>query len=124
MEQLLECHLRFHLLPFINSFTDILLDQSSNDLVADFVRDKVRSIVDDPLVADKLAPTTTIGCKRLCVDTGYYATFNRDNVELIDINDEPIERFTPSGLIAGGVERQFDVIVLATGFDAMTGTLM
>ena len=111
-------------LPFINAFTDILLDPSSNDLVADFVRDKVRSIVDDPLVADKLAPTTTIGCKRLCVDTGYYATFNRDNVELIDINDEPIERFTPSGLIAGGVERQFDVIVLATGFDAMTGTLM
>ncbi len=65
-----------------------------------------------------------IGCKRLCVDTGYYATFNRDNVELIDINRSPIERFTPNGLIAGGVVHEFDAVVLATGFDAMTGTLL
>ncbi len=111
-------------LAFLGGFNDVLLHQDSNELVAEFVRDKVRSIVDDPLVADKLAPTTTIGCKRLCVDTGYYATFNRDNVALVDINDEPIDRFTSTGVIAGGVERYFDVIVLATGFDAMTGTLM
>ena len=111
-------------LPFLGGFNDILLNQDSNAIVAEFVRDKVRSMVDDPHVAEKLTPTTTIGCKRLCVDTGYYATFNRPNVELVDINEEPIERFTSTGLVAGGVERQFDTIVLATGFDAMTGTLM
>jgi cyclohexanone monooxygenase len=111
-------------LPFLGGFNDILLNQDSNTIVAEFVRDKVRSMVDDPDMAEMLTPTTTIGCKRLCVDTGYYATFNRPNVELVDLNVEPIERFTSTGIVAGGVERQFDTIVLATGFDAMTGTLM
>ena len=72
----------------------------------------------------KLSPTNVIGCKRLCVDTGYYATFNRPNVELVDINDAPIDRFTATGLVIGGVEHEFDSIVLATGFDAMTGAIL
>jgi cyclohexanone monooxygenase len=111
-------------LPFLGAFNDILLDAAANDSVAEFVRDKIRGIVADEQVADLLSPTTVIGCKRLCVDTGYYATFNRDNVELIDVNASPIERFTPTGLVAGGVAHDFDTIVLATGFDAMTGALL
>ena len=111
-------------LPFIGAFNDILLDRDANTVVADFVRGKIRDVVTDPETADLLTPSTVIGCKRLCVDTGYYATFNRDNVELIDINRSPIERFTPNGLIADGVAHEFDAVVLATGFDAMTGTLL
>lgn len=111
-------------LPFLGAFNDILIDEHANEAVAEFVRGKIRETVHDPAVADKLAPADRIGCKRLCVDTGYYATFNRPNVELIDVNDEPLERFTERGLVAGGVEREFDSIVLATGFDAMTGALL
>jgi cyclohexanone monooxygenase len=65
-----------------------------------------------------------IGCKRLCIDTGYFATFNRPNVELVDINEAPIDRFTTTGLVVGGDEHEFDSIVLATGFDAMTGAIL
>lgn len=110
-------------LPFLGAYNDVLLDAESNDLVAEFVRDKVRSIVDDAAVAELLVPTTTIGCKRMCVDTGYYETFNRSNVELVDLNLTPIDTFTESGITVGGVEHEFDAVVLATGFDAMTGTL-
>ena len=111
-------------LPFIGAFNDILLDRDANTVVADFVRGKIRDVVTDPETADLLTPSTVIGCKRLCVDTDYYATFNRDNVGLIDVSRSPIERFTPNGLIAGGVTHEFDAVVLATGFDAMTGTLL
>lgn len=111
-------------LPFLGVFNDILLDRDANETVAGFVRDKIHSTVHDSELAAKLTPTTVIGCKRLCVDTDYYATFNRANVELVDINAEPIERFTADGIVAGGVAREFDSIVLATGFDAMTGALL
>jgi cyclohexanone monooxygenase len=111
-------------LPFLGAFNDILLDPGANDDVAEFVRAKIRDVVADEKVADLLSPSTVIGCKRLCVDTGYYATFNRDNVDLVDLNASPIERFTPTGLVAGGVAHDFDTIVLATGFDAMTGALL
>jgi cyclohexanone monooxygenase len=111
-------------LPFLGAFNDVLLDAAANDEVAEFVRAKIRDVVVDEKVADLLSPTTVIGCKRLCVDTDYYATFNRDNVELVDVNASPIERFTPKGLVAGGVAYDFDTIVLATGFDAMTGALL
>ena len=111
-------------LPFLGAFNDILLDASANEVVAEFVRDKIRAVVADPVTAATLTPTNRIGCKRLCVDTDYFATFNRPNVELVDINAEPIERFTASGVVAGGAERTFDTVVLATGFDAMTGTLL
>ncbi len=69
-------------------------------------------------------PKNIIGCKRLCVDTGYWATFNRPNVTLVDISDEPIERITANGLRAKGEDYAFDCLVLATGFDAMTGALL
>ena len=108
----------------LGAFNDLLLNEQSNALAAQFVRDKIRSIVKDPVTAQLLSPTHTIGCKRLCVDSGYYDTFNRPNVKLVDISRAPIERITPTGARSGGREFDFDALVLATGFDAMTGTMM
>ena len=110
-------------LGFITAFGDLLDDEASNATAAEFVRDKIRAVVTDPETAEKLAPDTLIGCKRLCVDTDYYATFNRDNVTLVSVLEDPIETFTPTGLRAGGVDYALDAIVLATGFDAMTGAV-
>ena len=77
-----------------------------------------------PKLAELLSPKNTIGCKRLCIDIGYYETFNRPNVELIDVSDEPIEEITRQGVRAKGQEYEVDAIVFATGFDAMTGALL
>ena len=117
-------------LPFLGAFNDFLLDPEANVLAAEFVRTKIREIVTDPVVAERLSPNTVIGCKRLCVDTGYYATFNRPNVTLVDVTEEPIETITAGGVVTTGdatgrghVEHELDVLVLATGFDAMTGAL-
>jgi cyclohexanone monooxygenase len=111
-------------LPFLGAFGDLLLDGRSNETAAEFVRAKIRRTVRDREVARRLTPTTVIGCKRLCVDTGYYETFNRDNVELVDVTECPIEAITPRGLRAGGRDHELDCIVFATGFDAMTGALL
>jgi cation diffusion facilitator CzcD-associated flavoprotein CzcO len=108
----------------LGAFNDLLLDERSNALAAEFVRSKIRGIVKNPHTAALLSPAQTIGCKRLCVDSGYYETFNRPNVRLVDISRQPIERITPTGLRTGEREFEFDVLVLATGFDAMTGTMM
>ena len=97
---------------------------NANETAAEFVRAKIREIVKDPAVADRLSPKTVIGCKRLCVDTGYFETFNRDNVELVDVSETPIDEITPHGLRVGGRDFEFDCIVFATGFDAMTGALL
>jgi cation diffusion facilitator CzcD-associated flavoprotein CzcO len=109
---------------FLSAFNDLLLDERSNALAAEFVRGKIRSIVRDPDTARLLSPTQTIGCKRLCVDSGYYQTYNRANVRLVDISQRPIEEIIATGLRSGGRDYEFDALVLATGFDAMTGTLM
>jgi len=111
-------------LGFMASFNDLLLNDDSNKTAAEFVREKVREIVKDPKTAEILTPTNIIGCKRLCVDSGYWETFNRPNVTLVDIRDEPIERITPTGARAKGQDYDFDCLVLATGFDAMTGALL
>jgi cation diffusion facilitator CzcD-associated flavoprotein CzcO len=108
----------------LGAFNDLLLNERSNALAAEFVRGKIRAIVDNPETARLLQPQQTIGCKRLCVDSGYYDTFNRANVRLVDISQHPIDRITPTGLKTGDREFAFDALVLATGFDAMTGTLM
>ena len=110
-------------LPFIGSFTDLLIDETANETAADFVRDKIRSIVADPDVAERLMPSQVIGCKRLCVDTGYYETFNKPNVELVDLAATPIETVAPAGVRTTAGHHDLDVLVLATGFDAMTGAL-
>jgi cyclohexanone monooxygenase len=109
---------------FLGSFNDILTSQEANDTAAEFVRNQIRRIVKDPVAGELLAPKTyPIGTKRICVDSGYFETYNRDNVDLVDISGAPIERMTPDGLVANGQEYAFDSIVFATGFDAMTGTL-
>lgn len=110
-------------LGFAAAFKDLLTDPEANASAAEFVRAKIRETVTDPEVARLLSPRGVIGCKRLCVDTGYYATFNRPNVELVDVRGAPIERLTAAGLHAGGREFALDAIVFATGFDAMTGAL-
>ncbi|MDA0340743.1 MAG: NAD(P)/FAD-dependent oxidoreductase [Proteobacteria bacterium] len=109
---------------FLASFNDIMTNKQANDTMAEFVRNKIRQTVKDPVTGELLAPKThPIGTKRLCVDTGYYETYNRDNVELVDISTAPIDRLTESGLMVNGRRFEFDSIVFATGFDAMTGTL-
>jgi cyclohexanone monooxygenase len=110
-------------LLFLGAFNDALTNPESNRLIADFVRDKIRSIVRDPVSARKLVPGSVIGCKRLCVDTDYYDTFNRPNVSLVDLRERPIDRFTERGIVLGGEELVCDSVVFATGFDAMTGAI-
>jgi cyclohexanone monooxygenase len=105
-------------------FNDTSSNPLSNAEAAAFVHEKIRGAVKDPVVAEKLLPTTfPFGTKRLCLDTDYYATFNRDNVELVDIRATPIERITKAGIKSSDRERHFDLIVFATGFDAITGPL-
>jgi cyclohexanone monooxygenase len=108
----------------LGAYADLVMDPAANATAAEFVRGKIAEIVNDPKVAEKLAPKTyPIGSKRICVDTGYYATFNRDNVSLVDLTEEPIERVTPTGVKTSAAEYEVDAIVYAIGFDAMTGAL-
>ncbi len=108
---------------FMASFADMLMSQEANDAAAGFVREKIRGIVRDPEVADLLSPDNVIGCKRICLDSGYFETFNRPNVTLVDVSSAPIEKITKTGLRTGGRDYALDAIVFATGFDAMTGAL-
>jgi cation diffusion facilitator CzcD-associated flavoprotein CzcO len=106
------------------AFKDLFSTQESNDTAADFVRNKIRGVVRDPAVAEKLAPKDhPIGTKRPCIDTGYFETYNRDNVTLIDVRATPIDEITSTGLRTTDREFTLDSIVFATGFDAMTGAL-
>jgi cyclohexanone monooxygenase len=112
-------------LGFSSTFTDLLISKDANDTAADFFRAKIRSIVRDPAVAETLVPRHyPLGTKRLCVDTNYYDTFNRDNVTLIDLKKSPIEAIMPDGLRTQDQSYALDSIVFATGFDAMTGALL
>jgi cyclohexanone monooxygenase len=112
-------------ISFLYSYTDILVNKASNDTASEFVRNKIRSIVKDPAVAELLAPKDhPIGTKRLCLDTNYYEKYNRDNVTLVNARATPIEELTETGLrTSDGTNYEFDAIVFATGFDAMTGAL-
>ena len=110
---------------FALAYKDILLDQASNDTAADFVRAKIAAQVDDPATRDLLTPQGfPFGTKRPSVDSNYFATFNRDNVSLVDIKATPIEAITPDGLRTSDADYPLDVIILATGFDAFTGSLL
>lgn len=111
-------------ISFLYGYTDLLLNKEANDTASEFVRQKIRSIVRDPAVAELLAPKDhPIGTKRLCLDTNYYETYNRDNVTLVDARSMPVEEITANGLRTSKMEYAFDAIVFATGFDAMTGAL-
>jgi cyclohexanone monooxygenase len=108
----------------LGAYADLLMDRDANATAADFVRAKIRGIVKDPATAEKLAPKSyPIGAKRMCVDTGYYAAFNRDNVSLVDLSEEPLQEITSAGVRTSAREYPVDAIVYATGFDAMTGAL-
>jgi cyclohexanone monooxygenase len=110
-------------LGFMGAFSDLVLDKAANDKAAEFIRGKIRGIVKDPKTAARLSPPQVVGCKRLCVDTNYFATFNRDNVELVDLRETPIEAITPDGVQTSESFHAIDALVMATGFDAITGAL-
>jgi len=107
------------------SFAELTIDEFTNETVAEFIRKKIREMVDDPKVAEQLLPYDhPYGTKRPPIDTDYYKTFNRDNVTLVDVRQAPIAEITPSGLRTEDQTYDLDIIVFATGFDAMTGTLL
>jgi cyclohexanone monooxygenase len=111
-------------LTFMSVYNNLALDKAANDTAADFVRAKIAEIVKDPETARLLQPNShPIGTKRICIDTDYFATFNRPNVTLVDIKAHPIEEILPDGLRTGGKTYELDALVLATGFDAMTGSV-
>ncbi|MDG2004024.1 MAG: NAD(P)/FAD-dependent oxidoreductase [Novosphingobium sp.] len=110
---------------FTYSYTDLTTNADSNQLVAEYVHGKIRDIVDDPETAEKLCPKTNpFGTKRLCLDSDYFATFNRPNVSLVDLRATPITRITADGVEVGETVHSLDVLIFATGFDAMTGPLL
>lgn len=109
---------------FYGSFNDIQLNPDSNKATADFVRTKIQKIVEDPQVAEMLSPDYTIHCKRPVLDSGYFETFNRSNVLLVDISANPIQAITPDGITTSDGDYDLDIIIFATGFDAMTGALL
>ncbi len=113
------------LFGLLGSFNDLMLDRDSNALAVDFTRRQIAEIVVDPEVAARLTPSTyPFGVKRVCLDTGYYATYNRSDVELVDLQVTPIEAITPTGVRTTETSYELDALVFATGFDAMTGALL
>ena len=112
----------FHFM--LGSYSDIATDRRANDTASEFIRQKIREIVNDPDTAERLLPRDhPFSSKRALIDTNYFDTYNRDNVDLVDIRHFPIEEITPTGLrTADGQEYEVDTIVFATGYDAMTGT--
>ncbi len=109
----------------LGTFADILTDEEANQTAADFVRAKIDEIVHDPQVAEMLKPWEfPFATKRLPLDTNYYETFNRPNVTLVDIKRTPIERITPTGVQTTAGTHELDILVYATGFDALTGPLL
>ncbi|GIH68080.1 flavin-containing monooxygenase [Sphaerimonospora thailandensis] len=109
---------------FIRCFRETMVNLEANEIVAEFVRNKIRQTVKDQTVAELLCPKTyPFGTKRLCLDTGYYETFNRENVTLVDVRSDPITEITPTGLKTTAAAYDLDIIIFATGFDAMTGAM-
>ena len=113
------------LLGFMGAFTDLLVNEDANNEVGDFIRERIQTTVKDKQTADDLTPKAyPYGTKRPCIDTNYYETYNRDNVSLVNLRRTPIETITEKGITTSEGEREFDAIVYATGFDAMTGPLL
>jgi cation diffusion facilitator CzcD-associated flavoprotein CzcO len=107
---------------WMGQFSDTLTDREANRLASEFIAKKIRQRVKDPAVAEKLIPKNHgLGMRRVPLETLYYEAYNQPNVELVDINETPIERITPVGIETSDREREFDIIIYATGFDAITG---
>jgi cation diffusion facilitator CzcD-associated flavoprotein CzcO len=107
---------------WMGQFSDTLTDREANRLASEFIAKKIRQRVKDPAVAEKLIPKHHgLGTRRVPLETGYYEVYNQPNVELVDINETPIERVTPRGIKTTAREHEFDIIIYATGFDAITG---
>jgi cation diffusion facilitator CzcD-associated flavoprotein CzcO len=107
---------------WMGQFSDTLTDREANRLASDFIARKIRQRVKDPAVAEKLIPKNHgLGTRRVPLETGYYEVYNQPNVELVDINETPIERITPTGIKTSERDHEFDIIIYATGFDAITG---
>jgi cation diffusion facilitator CzcD-associated flavoprotein CzcO len=112
-------------LEFRATFEDLMVKKAANDTAADFIRRKIREIVKDPATAAKLSDIDhPYATKRPPIDTNYFETFNRDNVTLVDVKATPIERITPTGVRTSDADHPLDIIVFATGFDAMTGPML
>ncbi|GAC1608377.1 MAG: NAD(P)/FAD-dependent oxidoreductase [Ramlibacter sp.] len=110
---------------FVHAFNDVMVDQRSNDSIAEFVRGRIRSIVKDPLVAQSLCPNDhPLGSKRICVDTGYYEAYNWANVTLVDLKKTPIEQVLQHGVRTSAATYELDAMVCATGYDALTGAVL
>ncbi len=108
---------------WLGSFSDVLIDPDANALMTDFMAEKIRDRVSDPATADRLVPTNHgFGTRRVPMETGYYEVYNQDNVTLVDLRDTPIERVTPTGVATTQAEYELDLLVYATGFDAVTGS--
>ncbi len=106
-----------------SGFTDFFTDEDANRVAQDFARDKIRAIVKDPHVAELLCPSHHIGTKRTCTDIGYFETYNRDNLELVDVRSTPLRGMTRDGIQLSDRHIDVDMIVFAIGFDAITGAL-
>ena len=111
-------------MPFLGAYTDLLVDQAANDVIAEFMRDRIRETVEDPAVAELLCPRTfPVGSKRLCQSDDYYAMYNRPNVTLVDLRSTPLTSASAGGLSTTSAFYELDAIVFATGFDAISGAL-
>lgn len=109
---------------WFGNFHDIFSSREANEIYAEFVRNKIRERVKDPAVAEKLVPKDhPFGSKRIPLESGYYEVYNQENVRLVDLRETPIERITPKGVQTTAEEHELDVLVYATGFDAITGEL-
>ena len=109
---------------FLGSFNDLLTNADANYTAAEYVRQQIKRVVKDKETAEILCPRSyPIGTKRICIDTGYFETYNRENVNLVDISKKPIQRLVADGIIVEDQLYAFDSIIFATGFDAMTGSI-
>ncbi|MDQ8043682.1 MAG: NAD(P)/FAD-dependent oxidoreductase [Patulibacter sp.] len=107
------------------AYTDVMVSEEANETLADFLRARIPEVVKDPKTAELLTPRGyPVGARRVVLEIGYYDAFNRDDVELVDVRTTPITRITPKGVLVGDEEHELDALILATGFDAMTGAVL
>ncbi len=125
VEEILEPRWREGGFRFLTVFEDLILNPDTNEKVSRYLREKIRERIDDPATAEKLVPSDHYyGTKRPPLHTDYYKTFNKEYVSLVDVNESPIEQITPNGIRTADAEHELDMIIYATGFDAMTGSLL